>query len=141
MQSLELRPGVPLGHAVFQALLGSDFDMPGPWTHPNHHQAACSLATPAVPRSGPIRQDILLYRGELARCADLLAFQLGKEPLAARGLGRGGLGVVVVGGGGGWGWWWGSGGGVVKILPDSFASRVPKESDIQRQRRFSSRSQ
>lgn len=26
-------------------------------------------------------QDILLYRGELARCADLLAFQLGKELL------------------------------------------------------------
>ena len=24
-------------------------------------------------------QDILLYRGELARCADLLAFQLGKD--------------------------------------------------------------
>lgn len=29
-------------------------------------------------RSG---KDILLYRGELARCADLLAFQLGKELL------------------------------------------------------------
>ncbi len=27
-------------------------------------------------------QDILLYRGELARCADLLAFQLGKELLS-----------------------------------------------------------
>ncbi len=27
-----------------------------------------------------IRQDIVRYRGELARCADLLAFQLGKEP-------------------------------------------------------------
>lgn len=26
-------------------------------------------------------KDILLYRGELARCADLLAFQLGKELL------------------------------------------------------------
>ena len=25
------------------------------------------------------RQDIVRYRGELARCADLLAFQLGKE--------------------------------------------------------------
>ena len=25
-------------------------------------------------------QDIVRYRGELARCADLLAFQLGKDP-------------------------------------------------------------
>jgi hypothetical protein len=30
-------------------------------------------------------QDILLYRGELARCADLLAFQLGKEILGVLG--------------------------------------------------------
>lgn len=28
---------------------------------------------------GQMTQDIVRYRGELARCADLLAFQLGKE--------------------------------------------------------------
>lgn len=42
---------------------------------------------PLSPTGGPmgrsleqVRQDIVRYRGELARCADLLAFQLGKEP-------------------------------------------------------------
>eukprot|EP00438_Fugacium_kawagutii_P008122 Skav222143 [mRNA] locus=scaffold1181:1131433:1142619:- [translate_table: standard] len=43
----------------------------------HHHE----LTIQSSPRVTPPLQDILLYRGELARCADLLAFQLGKEML------------------------------------------------------------
>ena len=42
-------------------------------------------------------QDILLYRGELARCADLLAFQLGKEILGVRGWGKDGADELSLG--------------------------------------------